>query len=166
MAELLKSNDDHSYEKVIKSKLLGNIKVHSSWNYDEIKKSLRAIKGWFDDLEKQGVLFLNTAFTCKIDESNYHKRYWKPFTEKIIEYIITTKKTKYTWLLWGKDAKSIVKNIEEKHTNINTNKYECCHPRLYRFVELPNGLKETSKETDKENGINWLGTEYFLRSKM
>ena len=125
---------------------------------------------WFENMKDQGVLFLNTAFTCKEKPpkdkkqkedkeekpkekySNTHSDIWKPFTAKLIHYIIENN-SECTWLLWGKNAQKIMKeyNMIRKH--------ECCHPRLSAFINSKNGFKETSKKADKEYGIDWLGNK-------
>ena len=58
---------------------------------------------WFEAMEKKGVLFLNTAFTCKINESDSHKNFWSEFTKNLIAHI--SKNEKIYWLLWGSNAK-------------------------------------------------------------
>src|SRR5699024_6527509 len=42
---------------------------------------------WFHSLEQQGVLFLNTSFTCEIGEPNSHKKYWKNCSNAVLKYI-------------------------------------------------------------------------------
>lgn len=77
----------------------------------------------FSNWEKQGVLLLNTSFTCRIGESNSHKAYWKDFTQLLLNYIAKNNK-KIKWFLWGNNAIEIVKDI-----NIE-NKYETMHPMM------------------------------------
>ena len=100
---------------------------------------------WFKDMEKQGVLFLNTAFTCEIEKPNSHKEIWQNYTKELIIYI-KEKNAKCNWSIWGKNAK----DFAEEH-EIET-KFKSCHPRLNAFIDdTNNGFEET------KGLINWLG---------
>ena len=111
-----------------------------------LENKIIPIEDWFEKMEDRGVLFLNTAFTCKVDESNYHRRYWKYFTPIIIDCIIT-KKPGCTWFVWGNSAKKIMKKYK------NEIQYTSSHPVIDSFIYENNGFRKT-----KENNlINWLG---------
>lgn len=69
-----------NYDLIPSYKDIVNKIEHSKFN---IKQPVE----WFDSLENQGVLFLNTSLTCKIGESNSHKEIWKHFSYECI-YII------------------------------------------------------------------------------
>ncbi len=127
--------------------------------YSEIKKEigfnfqLNVPGRLFVDWEKQGVLLLNTSFTCEIGKSNSHEKYWREFTNQLLNYIATRNK-KIIWFLWGNNAKSIVSDI-----NIER-KIESMHPMMcYQKADRPNdflfGKINCFKET--KNMINWLG---------
>ncbi|MDA3781050.1 MAG: uracil-DNA glycosylase [Bacteroidales bacterium] len=77
----------------------------------------------FESWEEQGVLLLNTSFTCRIGESNSHKEYWKDFTELLLNYIAKNN-TEIKWFLWGNNAINIVKDVNIKH------KYRTMHPMM------------------------------------
>lgn len=57
---------------------------------------------WFDNLEKQGVLFLNASLTCIVGESDVHRDIWDGFTGMVIKYIASQRDAK--WFLFGKNA--------------------------------------------------------------
>jgi uracil-DNA glycosylase len=60
----------------------------------------------FDHWEKQGVLLINTALTCKIgttEVSNSHSIFWACIANKLVKYI-DSKRPECYWLLWGKQA--------------------------------------------------------------
>ena len=60
----------------------------------------------FDHWENQGVLMLNTAFTCKVgsrEVSNSHAPYWAGFTHRLLRFI-DAEKPECRWFLWGKQA--------------------------------------------------------------
>jgi uracil-DNA glycosylase len=64
----------------------------------------------------QGVLMLNRSLTVKIGESNSHKDKWKFFTYSLIESLCEYKKRKnekLIFLLWGRDAESLLSVIED-----------------------------------------------------
>ena len=63
-------------------------------------------------LPQQGVLLLNTALTVEHKKSGSHLQLWKPFTEQLIKDI--NKLDNIAWILWGNDAKSYKKLIENK----------------------------------------------------
>ena len=103
---------------------------------------------WFDSLEQQGVLFLNTAFTCEVGIPNSHKELWSHFSQKVLQYI-SVRNPNVIWFLWGKEAISNKEYIqgqffESRHPSRVSEKYED------DFLKFE-GFKETM------NQINWLG---------
>jgi uracil-DNA glycosylase len=109
----------------------------------------------FCDLEEQGVLLLNTAFTCRIDEPASHSAIWKEFTTSLLTYI-NDKHSDLVWLLWGNHAKMAV-----DHLKINNSVFSYhpsrCNPRKEDFLygEL-NCFKETA------DLINWFGKSEYI----
>jgi uracil-DNA glycosylase len=66
----------------------------------------------FNDWEKQGVLFLNTAFTCEIggiEKAGSHLVIWKPFFEALLAYI-ANRNPYIKYFLWG-DARKYQKQL-------------------------------------------------------
>ncbi|MFI8714523.1 uracil-DNA glycosylase [Brevibacillus brevis] len=104
---------------------------------------------WFNSLEEQGVLFLNTSFTCEIGRANSHKKIWENFSRKVITHISSVKPD-VVWFLWGKEAISnkeyIQKGIlfESRHPMMCSEKYDDDFLKSYCF--------KATMET-----INWLG---------
>ncbi len=81
---------------------------------------------WFDNLEKQGVLFLNATLTVIPNSVDTHTKIWEEFMNKLIPYI---DKKNVKWLLWGNKARERVLPF------INSDNAICsCHPRLAEFV--------------------------------
>ncbi|MFI3252706.1 MAG: uracil-DNA glycosylase, partial [bacterium] len=123
--------------------------------YTEIKKliaydqfELKKPKDWFDSLESQGVMFLNTYLTCEIENANSHRKIWKEFSVKLFNYIYNYNK-EIIWFLWGNEAESIldivpVKNYSSNHPMMCSNKKE----RDFQFNECFKKTKDI---------INWLG---------
>jgi uracil-DNA glycosylase len=107
----------------------------------------------FIEWEKQGVLLLNTSFTCEIGKSNSHEKIWKPFTLLLLEFIAKNNKDA-TWFLWGNNAKEIVSGISIHH------KMESMHPMM--CYEAPGReadflFGKTNPFTETRHIINWLG---------
>lgn len=140
--------------------------IHKEYNgitdYKDIKKfseiqreiqnkqfNLKGPKDLFNSLEQQGVMFLNTSFTCEVGKPNSHKLIWQDFSIKVMEYI-SEKNPNIVWFLWGKEAisnKVHIKNgsfFESRHPMMCSEKYED------DFLKFE-GLKET------KGTINWLG---------
>ena len=65
----------------------------------------------FSHWEDQGVLLLNTAFTCQPGMPGSHQRLWKDFTDRLLLFI-RNKTPNATWFLWGNNARLATRNIE------------------------------------------------------
>ncbi len=89
----------------------------------------------FDNLEQQGVLFLNYGLTVSKNKSGSHLKYWSKFSLMLTKYILEhTKNVK--WLLWGNDVQNIYCDIiPEENQLLN------CHPRLSKFLNKNNFSK-------------------------
>jgi len=120
---------------------------------DDIK--INRINSNFEDLAKQGILFLNSALTVREKCPESHLHIWSNFTNKLIENI-SDNCDKVIFVLWGNFARA-------KKSLINTNKHfilESVHPSplsAYRgffgckhFSQINNKLIEWNKKP-----INW-----------
>lgn len=97
----------------------------------------------FNNLESQGVLFLNATLTVEKENVDSHRKEWEYFMNELIKYIISNTKD-VKWLLWGDKAKTrILPFIDEKNAVISQ------HPRLAGFVE--------ENCFSKIKNINWKG---------
>ncbi len=105
-------------------------------------------KEWFDSLEEQGVMFLNTYFTCEIDKANSHRKIWEEFSMKLFKYI-SNYNSNIIWFLWGSEAKSILEYINVKH--YSSNHPMMCSSKKEEDFQFNKCFVET-KEI-----INWLG---------
>ena len=68
-------------------------------------------------LAKQGVLLLNNTLTVRQSSPNSHLQIWKGFSDEIINYILENNDN-IVFLLWGNNAKKILKNKELKNNYI------------------------------------------------
>lgn len=112
---------------------------------DEIRDSGMKLNThkWFDDMESQGVIFLNSALTNKLNNPGSHMNIWKPFMDELIEFM---RDMNLKWLIWGKDALNRVKDIIPEKDIIYT-----CHPAT-RFNNT--FVKECCFK--KIKGIKWI----------
>jgi uracil-DNA glycosylase len=123
------------------------------YKYNEIIKEIdygkfeiKAPHQFFDSLEKQGVLLINTAFTTKLHQANAHRKLWHPFTIELIKFL--NRKDIY-WFLWGKNSLEYQDFIEgikiiSNHPMMCSQKYE-------------NDFLKSSCFKDTKDIINWLG---------
>lgn len=106
-------------------------------------------KEWFDSLEQQGVLFLNTYLTCKINVSNSHKKIWDGFSKKLITYIAQTNPD-LNWFLWGNEA------ISNKPYITQGKIFESRHPMMCS-EDYPDDFLKCTCFQDTQSIVNWLG---------
>lgn len=104
---------------------------------------------WFSSLEKQGVLFLNTAFTCRVNEANSHKSIWQTFSKQLLHYI-GVKRPDLIWFLWGKEAISKKEQIKQGVFMESRHPSRCSQAYEDDFLKF-SGFKDTM------HMINWLG---------
>ncbi|MFI3329007.1 MAG: uracil-DNA glycosylase [bacterium] len=115
-----------------------------AYNQFELKEP----KEWFDSLEQQGVMFLNTYLTCIVNNANAHRKVWKEFSKKLFEYIYNYNKD-ISWFLWGNEAKSILDIVPVK--NYSSNHPMMCSNKNKEDFQFNNCFKDT------KDIINWLG---------
>ncbi|MFC2137037.1 uracil-DNA glycosylase [Bacteroidota bacterium] len=109
----------------------------------------------FKNWEQQGVLLLNTSFTCEIGIPGSHGFIWKNFTLKLLEYIAEINKN-LIWFLWGNHAIEITSGIKIK------NKYESMHPMMcYEGKDRNNDFLfgKINHFFETKDIINWVGKQ-------
>ncbi|MFO7828083.1 MAG: uracil-DNA glycosylase [Bacteroidales bacterium] len=127
--------------------------------YSEIKEKIGTVfpvqspEKLFVRWEEQGVLLLNTSFTCKTGEPNSHENLWKPFTEKLLGYI-HAKNTGLIWFIWGNNARNITKDLKILR-KIESMHPMMCYNKTGRAQDFLFGDVNPFYET--KNVINWLG---------
>ena len=95
---------------------------------------------WFDGLEEQGVLFLNSTLTVKPGKAGSHQKYWEPFRQILIPYL---DRMGAVWMLWGNNARDEVGAYLSSDSRVLT----AAHPRMPDFVK-----NNTFKDVPE---INW-----------
>ena len=76
---------------------------------------------WFDEMERRGVIFLNSTLTTIIGESGAHIKVWTDFMNELISYIVSN--CKCDWLIWGDKALDRINGLINKNFIIYS-----CHP--------------------------------------
>ena len=69
----------------------------------------------FQHWEKEGVLLLNTSFTCTPGKPGSHRKNWEEFTNILLDFI-NHNATKATWFLWGNHAREATANMHLEKT--------------------------------------------------
>ncbi len=113
----------------------------------------------FNHWEQQGVLLLNTAFTCKIGEPGSHSAFWAPFTRLLLEYI-NKERPDLIWILWGNHALEITAGLK-----LN-NAYQTFHPMMcYDRPERKSDFLfgKTNPFLELKSRIDWTGYSFSRR---
>lgn len=86
-------------------------------------------KQWFDNLEAQGVIFLNATLTVRQYEVDTHTGKWEKFIDHLIRYIEGVNPD-VVWCLLGTKARNrFLPKVREENVIVT------CHPRLNTFVQ-------------------------------
>lgn len=119
------------------------------WNdkTNEIAGPQELFKKW----ESQGVLLLNTAFTCQTGKSNSHSKLWKPFSHQLLQFI-NQQNPGLTWVLWGGHAQNITAEIDIIQKTTSDHPMMCSPKRTNDFLF---GKNNTLSET--RHLIDWRG---------
>ncbi len=107
----------------------------------------------FINWEEQGVLLLNTSFTCEIGFPGSHSSIWKVFTLKLLDYI-SKANANLIWFLWGNHAIEITSSIKIDKMYISMHPM-MCYESEGRENDFLFGKTNCFKETRKL--IEWKG---------
>jgi uracil-DNA glycosylase len=129
-------------DELLKYSEIKKLMVNNKFNILEPNK---LFKNW----EEQGVLLLNTYFTCEVGKPGSHKDLWEKFSIKLIEYISSENKN-IKWFLWGSEAIKTEKHI------LGGNLYKSRHPMMCSEKYEDDFLKNQCFR-DTKGEINWLG---------
>ena len=155
-----KTGKNTSLRNILKLLYKNEKKSEKICNIDTVRKEIKSgkfkilePKKLFDNWEEQGVLLLNTAFTCEIgstEVSNSHSKFWACLTRKMVKYI-DSKKFDCYWFLWGKQAQefSCLLSNPNKH-------YVSNHPSLNSETEGSFFFENTF---NKVKTINWINAK-------
>ena len=88
---------------------------------------IAAPTAWFDLMERQGVVFLNSTLTVAPGEPGSHKALWEPFRILLAKFL---SRRGISWHLWGKDAQNEYGILLDSSEHVLT----APHPRMSQFV--------------------------------
>lgn len=74
---------------------------------------------------KQGILMINSAFTCEVNKVGWHVKVWEPFTQKLIRNI-SEYDNGFVFVLFGRQAQALKPFIHGSHCVI-----EIEHPAYF-----------------------------------
>ncbi|WP_291859738.1 uracil-DNA glycosylase [Marinilabilia sp.] len=106
----------------------------------------------FKHWERQGVLLLNTSFSCNLGKPGSHSKHWKPFTDRLLDYI-NQACPDLIWFLWGNHAQKAVEHLDLKHS-ISTTHPMICHKRADDFL-----FGDTNAFEATHKLIDWTGED-------
>jgi uracil-DNA glycosylase len=107
----------------------------------------------FKHWETQGVLLLNTSFTCKHGTPGSHKKLWEAFSAELLNYINLQNKL-CTWFLWGNHALEATKHMDIKNKIVSQHPMMCYH-KEGRDTDFLFGKINCFKQVMNE--IDWTG---------
>jgi uracil-DNA glycosylase len=108
----------------------------------------------FKHWESQGVLLLNTSFTCQLNHPGSHAKIWEAFTKKLLCFTNTELNGNATWFLWGNHAKMVATDLKIKK-RIYSQHPMMCYPGTDRETDFLYGKTNCFKELIEE--IDWTG---------
>lgn len=120
----------------------------SKKSYDECQNSdfkATPSSGDLTYLANQGVLLLNRALTVRESKANSHRNFWQDFTKEIFQNLLR-KSQNIVVMLWGNDAKDIMKGINP----------EIVKKHLILTAAHPSPLAA--------NRGGWFGTRHFSKA--
>jgi uracil-DNA glycosylase len=107
----------------------------------------------FQHWESQGVLMLNTSFTCEPWKPGSHYKLWKNFTFSLLEFI-AEQAAGATWFLWGNHALEATRQLNLKK------RIETLHPMMcYSIPSRTNDFLygEINCFSQYADEIDWTG---------
>lgn len=109
----------------------------------------------FQHWEREGVLLLNTSFTCNPGKPGSHRKNWKEFTDILLDYI-NHNANEATWFLWGNHAKEATAGIYLENSIFNMHPMMC-----YNLSERENDFLYGKKNCFEPfiGKIDWTGYE-------
>jgi uracil-DNA glycosylase len=114
----------------------------------------------FEHWEKQGVMLLNTSFTCIPGRSGSHRKIWENFSQRLLRFI-AQRVPAATWFLWGNHAKEATRGLNLMEV-IETTHPMMCYNRPDRPDDFLYGKQNCF--TPFIECIDWTG--YGFRQKL
>jgi uracil-DNA glycosylase len=107
----------------------------------------------FSDWEEQGVLLLNTSFTCETGKPGSHRLFWEEFSRYLFSWI-NESNMNITWFLWGSHAQKVTSGINLRNMITSMHPMMCFDGRKNDFLYGNSNCFEATK-----NLVRWTGFE-------
>ncbi len=133
---------EYNTYSLIKEKMKGNL-FDTSFS---LLPPDKLFKSW----EKQGVLLLNTSFTCRIGKPGSHSKYWNEFTTALLSYV-NDRNPDIIWFLWGNHAKDITSHLDMK------NVFASNHPMICKEGDGDFLFGKINMFAETKQLIDWKG---------
>ena len=130
---------------ILRESVIDFKRPHGTINFD------KSLEKW----EEQGVLLLNSALTCKVNQPGSHTLLWRPFIRDLLTNL-SKHTTGIVYVLLGSDAKSFESYINKSFNHVLTEK----HPAWYARdkTSMPSDIwRDINKILIGQNGygIKW-----------
>lgn len=137
--------------EIIKEGVIDYSYYHNSVEFDN------SLESWCT----QGILMLNYALTCNINQVGVHYKIWEPFIKKLV-FNLSNYNTGLVWLLFGKQAQSL-----KPYITYSSNIIESYHPAYYARLNksMPSSIfRDFTKFVYNNSDIKLnLYTEYDIQ---
>lgn len=115
----------------------------------------------FTHWENQGVLLLNTSYTCEQGKPGSHKALWEDFSHRLLSYI-AEKAPHITWFIWGNHAAQAIKETGVRNV-IATMHPMMCYDSPGRSKDFLYGKNNCFEPFNAE--IDWTGYAFNRQKK-
>lgn len=105
---------------------------------------------WFDSLEAQGVLFLNTFPTVKVGDPMSHAGVWQWYSSALTQYI-SSRNRGISWFMFGRQAQGVSEHIAHCDRI-----FKCDHPSRIN-INKPSSFINSTCFHETRSIIQWLG---------
>lgn len=114
----------------------------------------------FKHWEKQGVLLLNTSFTCVPGKPGSHQKEWEKFTVLLLNFI-NEQVPEIIWFLWGNHALNATNQLALRNTVV-TQHPMMCYDGPNRENDFLFGKRNGFEQL--QNAVDWTG--FSLKSEL
>ena len=100
--------------------------IRESASNFEVPHNIITFDPTLESWAKQGILMINSAFTCEVNKVGSHVNEWRPFTSKLLKNL-SNKEPGIIYILFGRQAQTLKPYINEKYSDI----IEIEHPAYF-----------------------------------
>ena len=123
-----------SLKNIVKTVYFNETGKIENWNkikkeIENAKFSIKNPEEWFESLENQGIMFLNSSLTVKPGYPGSHILIWSDFMNNLIKYI-NEYNCNIKRLVWGNNSLKRIQGLVDNKKIIKS-----CHPRNSIFIK-------------------------------